>query len=425
MYLKSLLIQGFQSHEDSFLEFVKGVNIITGSSNSGKTAILRDLNWIFNDRPLGNSFINNNSSRVNNELVLVDDDGKYHLIVKTKDKKKINVYQVWKDIPNGGSVAGTPDMEFTAFRGDPPLEIRRLLNMGEVNIQEQLSPYFLVLDSPGQVAQYIRTVAGLEDIDKVITEISSRIRTTTKYVAIIETDVSSKSKELANYDRLGLDDLESYVTSCKSIDGVIEKLTSQIQQLKGCLREYHDAQDYLKAYEQIDLNLLENYIQYTKEALQDSMDLDLFTTNLEITILQIKENSRFDKVGEFENLLVQAPALILETNKLDGETYDIFNILRDIKIACKFDQIDDFDDALLDGTLLIETDSKLIGDATILLDTIEEVAKINKYTINLCKEESAYTTIGINLMTQLSDCPYCGQALTIRAKETLLYGESV
>ncbi len=423
MYLKSVALQGFQSHIDSLLEFVRGVNIITGSSNSGKTAILRDLNWIFNDRPLGNSFINNTSQQASTTLIVVDDDGMYHKIVKMKDKKKVNTYFVWKNIYGRDLTGVKPDMEFNAFKGEVPLEIRRLLNMGEVNIQEQLSPYFLVLDSPGQVAQYIRSVAGLNDIDKVIEEISSRIRSTTKDVGTLEEDLKAKEKELGNYERLGLEDLESYIQSCKQLDSMVEGLKLQISLLKSFIREYDECEEMLRNFEKIDLNLLENYIQYTKDALQDSYDLDLFLINLETTIKEIRANSRFDRVGDFEGLLEKVPTLLTEQDVLGDEVTEISNILEDVKLASRFDELPDFDNILSLATELIADDDRLIGEAAALLDSIEGIESTAQETKGLDGRIHDCTIVESELLGQLSNCPYCGEELSDKGRKMLL-GES-
>jgi len=54
--IKTLSIQNYQSHKDSTLEFDPGVNVIVGSTDSGKTAIIRALRWLIWNRPNGDSF---------------------------------------------------------------------------------------------------------------------------------------------------------------------------------------------------------------------------------------------------------------------------------------------------------------------------------------------------------------------------------
>ena len=51
--IKSIELKNIQSHENTRLVFDKGINVIVGSSNNGKSAILRGLYWVRYNRPLG------------------------------------------------------------------------------------------------------------------------------------------------------------------------------------------------------------------------------------------------------------------------------------------------------------------------------------------------------------------------------------
>ena len=84
--LSCLSIENFQSHEHSFLEFSKGINVITGSSDSGKTAILRALYWIIWNRPQGDSFKSWWGGDTKCSLVI---DKKFGI---TRSKDKDNLY---------------------------------------------------------------------------------------------------------------------------------------------------------------------------------------------------------------------------------------------------------------------------------------------------------------------------------------------
>ena len=54
--IQSLQINNFQSHKYSVMELHKGVNVIIGPSDSGKTTILRALRWLVWNRPSGDAF---------------------------------------------------------------------------------------------------------------------------------------------------------------------------------------------------------------------------------------------------------------------------------------------------------------------------------------------------------------------------------
>ena len=60
--IQSIRLINFQSHKDSFIEFSPNDTVLIGTSNSGKTAVLRALDWILKNRPLGTSFIRHGAS---------------------------------------------------------------------------------------------------------------------------------------------------------------------------------------------------------------------------------------------------------------------------------------------------------------------------------------------------------------------------
>jgi len=57
--IKNIRIINFQSHQNSFLKFDSGVNIIVGESDRGKSAIIRALRWLIWNRPTGDDFRSN------------------------------------------------------------------------------------------------------------------------------------------------------------------------------------------------------------------------------------------------------------------------------------------------------------------------------------------------------------------------------
>lgn len=61
---RKIILVNFQSHTYSELSLSKGVNVIVGPSDSGKTAIMRALRWnMFND-PSGVEFVREGESEV-------------------------------------------------------------------------------------------------------------------------------------------------------------------------------------------------------------------------------------------------------------------------------------------------------------------------------------------------------------------------
>ena len=69
---KSLCIENFQSHKKTVLNFDAGVKVIIGRSDSGKSAIIRAIRWLVENKPNGNSFINYDESKASVEIDIGD-----------------------------------------------------------------------------------------------------------------------------------------------------------------------------------------------------------------------------------------------------------------------------------------------------------------------------------------------------------------
>ncbi|EGK13714.1 AAA family ATPase [Kroppenstedtia eburnea] len=67
-----LLIENFQSHEQTEVFFTEGLNVFVGPSDSGKSAILRALRWVLYNEPKGTDFIRAGKKRCRVSLTLSD-----------------------------------------------------------------------------------------------------------------------------------------------------------------------------------------------------------------------------------------------------------------------------------------------------------------------------------------------------------------
>ena len=57
-HIKSVKIENFANHKDTFVTLEPGTNIITGTSDSGKTAFVRALMFVLDNMSSGTSYVN-------------------------------------------------------------------------------------------------------------------------------------------------------------------------------------------------------------------------------------------------------------------------------------------------------------------------------------------------------------------------------
>ena len=121
--LDRLSMTGFQAHEKTVLEFSSKVNIITGTSNSGKTSIVRALNLLINNRPGGNGFIKDDKDETVLGLSFKRRD-KSFVVTRKKSRKSNGLYCI---APQEGD-----SEEFNSFGVNVPKEI--VINIAIVDI---------------------------------------------------------------------------------------------------------------------------------------------------------------------------------------------------------------------------------------------------------------------------------------------------
>lgn len=63
IHLKRVRLENFQSHRNSVIDFDRGLNVIVGPSDSGKSAIIRAIKWALYNEPSGNYFIREGEQR--------------------------------------------------------------------------------------------------------------------------------------------------------------------------------------------------------------------------------------------------------------------------------------------------------------------------------------------------------------------------
>lgn len=155
--IRRLTIQNFQCHKALDLELDPTVNVIVGSSDVGKSAVLRALSWLVFNKPAGDTFLRTGARQVS--VAVRCSRG----TVKRIRGPHRNVYRV-----NG--------KRMKAFGSEPPPEVLDLLRLGPVNFQRQYdSPFWFGLTA-GEVSRQLNAVVDLGVIDQTLASLASSLR---------------------------------------------------------------------------------------------------------------------------------------------------------------------------------------------------------------------------------------------------------
>ena len=202
--LERLQIQNFQNHEKLKVRFDPEITAITGPTDAGKSAILRAIRWVVENRPLGDGFVRIGSNGPTFSSLWANGTR----VKRLKDGTRANTYQV-----------GPVKME--AFGTAVPEEVGKALNLGPVNFQDQIDPPFWFTLSPGEVAKQINSIVDLECIDRAVAEAKSRVRKTAVEVEVIESRLSEIDDELES-----LSFIEAADEAYSAVEELEEKLGS-------------------------------------------------------------------------------------------------------------------------------------------------------------------------------------------------------
>ena len=226
--IKSLHIKNFQSHKDSLLEFSPGVNVLIGSSDTGKSSVWRALDLVINNRPTGSGFVshwckNEKGNYKDNTEITLNVDGREITRIKGKDNK----YILDKE-------------ELKAFKTDVPDPVKELMNTDEINVQHQANNFFLLNLSAGKVAEELNRLVNLDIIDRTLSNVNGRLRKMKASITSNEEDIIKHETSLEKFSKLS--DMEVDLNAIVVLQKEYEELQFQMDALGDCTNKIQLAQ---------------------------------------------------------------------------------------------------------------------------------------------------------------------------------------
>lgn len=238
--IHSIHIKNFQSHKETWLELSPGLNVVSGQSRSGKSAVIRALNWAIGNRPQGFGFRRHKTPQKEaTEVVLDMGDSKITRFRSSKD----NAYFVDSE--------GEDALELRALRADVPDEVDSILNIPRSSMQFQLDSPFLLQDSPLEVSSKLNEVCGLEIIDACLKQAGTTINKTRTEVDRLSKNIEQTKETLKGYE--GLDGMDEQLQVMERLHESIaekafrkDKLSVLAKQVKDSSQSVVEIDDWLQ-----------------------------------------------------------------------------------------------------------------------------------------------------------------------------------
>lgn len=239
LYIAKMRIKGFQAHEDSEIHLGPGLNVITGPTDSGKTAIIRAVRWIAFNEPQGEGFLNKKIGEV--EVTLCMSNG----IEVTKRRRKGKTSYHVSTIPEPFE------------KSEVPLEVTQALEIAKqtfgdfttaLNFSFQLDPPFLISETASAGAKILGKIAGTEAVDVAIKDVSKDTYAARQDRAQAERDMNRVDEQLGQF--IELDNLRDQLTVCERQVEQLAKDVAHIDNLKNLAQQHARVTDGLIYYQQ-------------------------------------------------------------------------------------------------------------------------------------------------------------------------------
>jgi DNA repair protein SbcC/Rad50 len=312
--IQFLEIWNYQSHKHTLLDFSKGLNVIVGLSDAGKSAILRTLRWILFNQPLGESFRSNWGGDTRVKLTL-DDNQTVERIRKTG----FNGY-----VLNGKS-------KFEAIKSGIPDEVLAVVNTNELNLQQQLDSPFMLSNSSGEVAKMFNKIARLDKIDLSNSNINSWIVSITQTIKSKQEDLKKKIDDFKTYDYL--DNFEKEVILIEQLQTSYNLKNNKVVLLHNLIENINETEEQIELYQSIlsiekDLNEILGKIEQKTKMTQDY-------TRLNNTIKSLQRDEQ--KIKSYENILTQESNItkVLNLYKDKNNLQSLFVKISEVELKLK------------------------------------------------------------------------------------------
>lgn len=258
--IKRIEIENIQAHEKTTINLRDGITAITGSSDSGKTAIFRALNWIFFNRPLGSDILASHWARDSKGVVAKPVSATIELsdgaIVTRRRTKTENQYIVTRD---------GETQKYDAVRGDVPDDVKRVLKINSTNVQNQLDAPFLLSSTAGDVAKYFNGVVNLDVIDASLSRIDSMRRENKREIERAEKTLAEKKSALEKMDWIdrAKNAYAEYKKVADAYDATVKNreslatLIKTVKRMKRALPPIDGAREAIEIYENIENEIAE------------------------------------------------------------------------------------------------------------------------------------------------------------------------
>lgn len=298
--IKTLILRDFQLHSHTVIEFTDGLCTIVGSSDNGKTAILRALSWALFNEPIESEIVQHNKKHC--EVEIHFQDGGIYIRKKGKNLNRAEIkrpgeqeFTVFKNF------ADKFPEELLNFLGNPPKSDR----LGNIPYSKQSKKLFIIDESPTHLPGILADLIGVSDIEEASRKTAGDSKSFDKTIKSVEKEIEEIIKQIdENY--IGLDDKLKVIEQINKILDEVDILENTINHYDGYLAKLDNINK-----QGIQAQLIKKKNQTILDAIEDKV---IHIGNLQTTIDQY--NSYINKYKRISSDIQKAERSININQKI-------------------------------------------------------------------------------------------------------------
>jgi len=284
-FITKIVMENFQSHAYTELDFKDGFNILVGESGQGKTSVLRAFNWVYDNKPSGKGLIRRGADYAKVSVYLSNG----YVITRFAEAKKggKNGYEIVD--PSTGSI------EFHNTKILP--EVQKLLGYNQLvidkdlqfnlNFMKQGTGWFMIGDNypATQKAKILGSIYGVQYADSVVREFDSEERKVNDTIKKSNEELIKIGEKMGEYDYL--QNLEQVIKEAEILLKEVEFLEERKSNIAQLVQKRKQHQAVIEENQRTLHSLQE--LPHIKEQLLKVRQQELHRNQLEKTINSHKE----------------------------------------------------------------------------------------------------------------------------------------
>lgn len=247
--IKQLIIENFQSHQFTQVDFAPGFNVIVGASDQGKSAIIRALKWLYYNEPRGADFIRVGATGCRVTVLLGDGTQVSRERTPSRNRYYVQYPDQEEEVFEGFGTRVPREVELALGAAKSKLDegLETMLNLGE-----QLEAPFLLAEAGSVKAKAMGRLYGVHIVDAALRETvrdMNRAQQEEKRLGEELREISNALKEYADLPQLAelvqkltgklgeLDQLAGRLEACRQLKEEREAVEGHLRQAEGILAE--------------------------------------------------------------------------------------------------------------------------------------------------------------------------------------------